>query len=59
MRKNYTYIVYYKKDGRLNELEVSQEGNRDKLIANFKAKGYETYYKRKYYAGCLLVSLPY
>jgi hypothetical protein len=59
MSKNYTYIVYYKKDNKLQSLEVSREENRDKLIANFKAKGYESYYKRKYYASCILVSLPY
>jgi len=59
MRKNFTYIVYYKKDNKLESIEVSKEVNRDKLIANFKAKGYESYYKRKYYVGCILVSLPY
>jgi hypothetical protein len=60
MTKNFTYIIYYKKEGLLLSIEVAREENKNKLVDSFTKKGYTNIkVERKYYVGCILVSLPY
>lgn len=57
---NFTYIIYYKKEGTLLTLEVAREENKNKLVDSFTKKGYtDIKVERKYYARTMLVSLPY
>ena len=60
MSKNYTYIVYYRKNGIYQSIEIGREENKNKFVDAITKKGYtDIRVERKYYRGCLLVSLPY
>jgi hypothetical protein len=60
MAKNFTYVIYYRKEGMLLSLEVAREENKNKLLDSFTKKGYTNIkVERKYYTRCLLVNLTY